>query len=304
MELVRKIDIHVHVKAVPGPHRLIGSRWPTPDELRAIYDRAGIDWGLQLSRQTPECMHDPIGSQDSLAVHAAHPGTLGHWFCDCDPRMGSNSADSDLGYYIDYWTERGASGVGELQSTIPILDPRVLNLFSALEKRRLPVTIHLGVPIGTYGLVDTLGLPGLEYLLQNFPHVTILGHSQRFWAEISGDLTEEQRGGYPSGPVAPGGRIPALLRKYPNLCGDLSAGSGANAIMRDPDFGYAFLDEFADRLFYGTDICAPDNTSMLKLIGFLDDAVQGGHITEAAYRRISRENALRLLNDPTRFLEG
>ena len=31
-----------------------------------------------------------------------------------------------------------------------------------------------------------------------------------------------------------------LLRKYPNLYGDLSAGSGYNAITRDPAFGDAF----------------------------------------------------------------
>ena len=37
---------------------------------------------------------------------------------------------------------------------------------------------------------------------------------------------------YPDGPVAPGGAIDALMDKYPNLYGDLSAGSGAGAISR------------------------------------------------------------------------
>ncbi len=39
-----------------------------------------------------------------------------------------------------------------------------------------------------------------------------------------------------------------LLRKYPNLYADLSALSGANAILRDPEYGVKFLDEFQDRL--------------------------------------------------------
>ena len=87
------------------------------------------------------------------------------------------------------------------------------------------------------------------------------------------------------------------MRRYPNLCGDLSADSGANAVMRDPDFGYAFLEEFQDRLFFGTDICDPRNITnpMLKLSAFLDDAMLSGKISYAAYEKISRGNALNLL---------
>ena len=59
-------------------------------------------------------------------------------------------------------------------------------------------------------------------------------------SEISGD---DEHGGYPAGPV-PGGRVVELMRKYPNLLGDLSAGSGLNAIMRDRKFGISFLNDF------------------------------------------------------------
>jgi len=84
--------------------------------------------------------------------------------------------------------------------------------------------------------------------------------------------------------------------KYQNLCGDLSAHSGYNAITRDPEFGYVSLEEFSDRLFFGTDICAPsDETSkMLNLSGFLDDAMLSGKISYYAYERICRGNALDL----------
>ena len=57
--------------------------------------------------------------------------------------------------------------------------------------------------------------------------------------------------------VAPGGAIDALMDKYPNIYGDLSAGSGANAIMRDLEFGKKFLIRRADRLLFGTDYLAP-----------------------------------------------
>ena len=87
------------------------------------------------------------------------------------------------------------------------------------------------------------------------------------------------------------------MRKYPNLCGDMSAGSGCNAVTRDPAFGYAFLEEFQDRLYFGTDICSPRNmhSDMMKLAGFLDDAVTRGKISWGAYEKICRGNALDLL---------
>jgi len=60
---------------------------------------------------------------------------------------------------------------------------------------------------------------------------------------------------YPKGPVKSPMRVPYLLKKYSNLYGDLSAGSGFNAISRDPECGYKFLEEFQDKLLFGTDIC-------------------------------------------------
>lgn len=40
------------------------------------------------------------------------------------------------------------------------------------------------------------------------------------------------------------------MEKYPNIYGDLSAGSGANAIARDEKFGREFLIRRADRLLF------------------------------------------------------
>jgi hypothetical protein len=95
------------------------------------------------------------------------------------------------------------------------------------------VTIHIGTRIGgMYGLVDEPGLPRLEEVLQKFPDLKIFGHSQPFWAEISANPTWAERNGYPKGPVTEG-RVAQLMRKYPNLYCDVSAGSGCNALKRD-----------------------------------------------------------------------
>lgn len=68
---------------------------------------------------------------------------------------------------------------------------------------------------------------------------------------------------------------------------------GHNALSRDPAFAYRFLEEFQDRLFFGTDICAPSNQT--PLVEFLREAVEGGHISRTAYEKIAWKNAERLL---------
>ncbi|MBR4894836.1 MAG: hypothetical protein IKZ41_00295, partial [Clostridia bacterium] len=48
MKILPKIDIHVH--AVPRPliRRPNGDGYPTPEEIRAIYDAYGIERGVLL----------------------------------------------------------------------------------------------------------------------------------------------------------------------------------------------------------------------------------------------------------------
>ena len=43
------------------------------------------------------------------------------------------------------------------------------------------------------------------------------------------------------------------MRRYPNLCADLSAYSATCAILRDEAFGLAFLEKFQNQLLYATD---------------------------------------------------
>jgi predicted TIM-barrel fold metal-dependent hydrolase len=70
-------------------------------------------------------------------------------------------------------------------------------------------------------------------------------------------VTQASLHAYPKTKVAPGGAIDALMNKYPNLYGELSAGSGASAISRDLDFGREFLIRRQDRIMFGTDFLSP-----------------------------------------------
>lgn len=294
--IVPKIDIHVHSGIKKGIPRFDSdfSDYTTPEELRAMYDKMGIEKGVQLPEIGVECGYHHISNEESFEMVCAQPD-LYYWFCNIDPRMGTNSPKTDFSYLINHYKKMGAKGVGEICSNLYMDDPRVFNLFKHCEACDMPVLFHMGNPgMGDYGLIDELGMPRLEKALQTFPKLQIIGHSQKFWAEISGDCTEENRDDYPEEKVAPGGRLIKLLQKYPNLTCDLSAGSGENAITRDAEFGYWFLEEFQDRLYFGTDICAPENE--MNLTYYLDDAVENGKISQIAYEKISRKNALALLS--------
>ena len=297
MEKIMKFDIHVHTnmwgkREVP---RWDGSRFATPEELRGMYAKLGIDRGVLLPELCPEASFT-VQSNEQAAIVAEENPDLFVWFCNLDPRMGYNSPKNDFSRILEHYKAMGAKGVGELCPNLPADCELLDNLFYHCAACDMPVTIHLapeGEPYGHYGLQDSLGLPRLERMLKKHPKLKILGHSMMFWSGISGDVTAENMNHYPSGKVAPGGPLVRLMREYEGLYGDMSAGSGGNAFMRDPEFGCAFIEEFQDKLFFGTDICAPTND--MKLSAWLDEMLAQGNISETAYRKVCRENALKLL---------
>jgi len=142
-------------------------------------------------------------------------------------------------------------------------------------------------------LYDDPGLPQFETCLQKFPKLRFLAHSQSFWAEMAPLETPHDRAGYPKYPINEEGVVPRLFRRYENLLGDLSAGSGCNALSRDPEYAVQFLVEFQDRLFFGTDICAPDTPT--PLVDFLLGLRDSGKISETVFNKVARENAVKLL---------
>ena len=288
------IDVHVHsTQRGEGPNRANGENYATPEQLIAIFDERGIDKAVLLPSVGVECAHHQLSVDGALDVVARHPDRFIP-FCNVDPRMLTNSPAADFTPMLEFYKSQGCRGVGEVTANLSFDDPRVWNLFRHVEAAGLPLIFHAATRIGgTYGLVDDLGLPRLEKTLAEFPELTFLGHSQAFWSHISGDVTEETRGGYPAGPVVDGGRVVALMREHPNLHGDLSAHSGYNAVSRDPAFGYAFMEEFQGRLCFGTDICSP--TTPTPLVDFLAAALAGGHISRDAHDNITSRNAARLL---------
>ena len=298
MKDVKKIDIHAH--AIPWPEytpKYFGtdSTKLTPDALfRQYYSKLNVDKCVLLPGVSPEGATSVNPPEVIKFMVDQDPDRL-YWFCGVDPRSLTNSTDAKLGYLLSHYKALGAKGVGELTCNLPADDPKMDNLFSCCEELSLPVTVHIAPePDGYYGIYDELSLPRIEKMLKKHKGLKILGHSQPFWSEIGCDVTDENRNTYISGKVKEG-RLPYLLRKYENLLCDLSAGSGANALMRDREYAAKFIEEFSDRLFYGCDICMSGMEFPFRFDAFLSSMRASGEISEANYYKIVRGNAEKLL---------
>lgn len=225
-----------------------------------------------------------------------------YWNCNFDEVNPETIYDR-----MDVCKKAGAVGVGEL-TVNKWIDSHILQaIFAAAEKLELPVTIHMSSEEGyEYGIADYPGLPLLEKVLKDFPHLKIVGHSQVFWIEISKAAPKDREGRYRrgEGAVEPGGRLVTLFENYSNLYGDLSACSGYSAITRDEEFGLTFLEKFSDRLLFGTDTASAASGWLAPLGDWLDEKFQEGKISSQTMAKICYKNAARLYGIPIEKWKG
>ncbi len=294
------IDIHAHAYRKPVP---FVTRFCTGEQLLERYDGEGIEKGLILPIVSPE-IYLPQANEDILDMCRRHPSRL-FPFCNLDPRALTNSADAPLSRVLGYYRDLGCRGLGEVMPNLPVMHPMVQNLFKHAQDCGLPVTFDGSDRVeGDFGLYDDPGLPQLEHTLQRFPNLIILGHGPVFWSEIApletpGQrktifLPDGQQAGWhpPGGPVEEEGVVPKLFRRYGNLYGDLSDASPWKALARDEEYGPRFLEEFQDRLMFGTDICGFDNR--FPMIDLLKEWRDGKKISGEVFEKIARANAAKL----------
>lgn len=283
------IDIHTHLGRL--------TRYDVPvtaEELIENMDKWGIDKSVVLPLDaTPEGSTFWFTTEQVLEVYQKYPDRIIP-FCKLDPRQIDNSTKTDFSWILKEYKDRGCRGVGEITANLYIDDPMVMNLFAQCGEAGMPVLFHLVDRIGApYGLVDDMYLPRLERVLRELPNTIFIGHAMSFWAEVSADVDENTRGGYPKGPITRPGRLQELLKKYDNLYGDISAGSGFNAITRDPEYGYRFLEEFQDKLLFGTDFC--HHNQEVPIVDYIKSLLNEGKISKTAYEKITHINAEKLL---------
>ncbi len=295
------IDIHAHAYWEPVPYV---ANFATPEHLIEVYDKYGIEKGVLLPVVNCE-VYFPQSNEDILNMAAKYPDRFIP-YCNIDPRAMSNCPEAPLDKILQYYKDKGCKGIGEIMPNLEVMDPMVQNLFRCAEKVGLPVVFDgSDQKRGDFGLYDDPGLPQLEHTLQRFPELIIFGHGPVFWTEIARLETPAERayimnpdisqvGRLPNGPIKEEGVVPKLFRRYPNLYGDLSDGTCYRAITRDEEYGPKFLEEFQDRLYFGTDYCScgMDLPLTRKLVEWRDT----GKISVTAFNKIARENAIKLLD--------
>ena len=295
-----KFDVHCHAFLttgfVPKGKRMDDNFFLTVKGQLEMFDYHNIDKGLLL----PVLNHDGFPYLQTMReiedIVALHPDKF-LYFMNMDPRMFMNDPKADFSRYIEYHLERGARGVGELSANLPWEHPLMDNMLYHINKYKLPFTFHISpTPYYVYGIYDDYNLSGLERVLNKYPDIRFFGHSAEFWSRISGDT---QYRDYPKGPVEPGGPVVRLLETYPNLYGDMSAGSGLNALTRDPEFTKWFLDHFQDKLLFGTDFCGYVPKGTMTLSEFLDDRLADGSISQQVYDKVCWNNAAKQLGFET-----
>jgi predicted TIM-barrel fold metal-dependent hydrolase len=147
---------------------------------------------------------------------------------------------------IERYLKLGAVAIAEQKFGVECDSPEMHKIYQLAESYRVPVLMHWQFEMYNYGFER------FYKMLEKFPRVNFLGHAQTWWANIDRNHSD-QSVLYPKGPVTPGGLTDRYLSDYPNMYGDLSAGSGLNALTRDEDFTRDFLKRHQDKLIYGSD---------------------------------------------------
>ena len=164
----------------------------------------------------------------------------------------------------------GVKICGEVKCRMMYDSPDALRLFRLAGELKMPVVLHMQYDhqnVCKQPWTEWYGgsIYTLERALQACPETIFLGHAPGFWIHISEDEYCRNED-YPpeNAKVVENGRITELLRKYPNLYCDISAGSGRLALSRDLGHARRFLLEFNDRILYARDNFSNDHQELLS----------------------------------------
>lgn len=298
------IDIHSHITYGDCPELAAGILGRPGFDINVLLrrmDREGIEKSILLPLMNAEVVdrYGVAGNQEVLRAAKAHPDRIIP-FCGVDPRSmlawgkpGSNGTFRNL---LSIYRDLGCKGIGEVCGSIPVDDARYQLIYEAAGDLGMPLLFHFQPHGGhTYGATDDFHFPGLERMLKMFPNTIFIGHSGAFWSEISGEVEEPSRESYLKAPYSKKGRLWELMRLYPNLHGDISAGSGAHALSCDAVHGAEFLNTFQDQLYFGTDRFTSEDEPIPPQIPLLNNWLAEGKISQAVYDKIAHLNAEKLL---------
>ena len=229
----------------------------------------------------PESSSYPLTSDFILVETVPHRDRLVP-FCRLFCARAFSGGKKGLVEMLKRYIDACAKGFGEHKPGVRMDSPQNLALFAAWAEVKLPVLFHLDNERN----IDTPGLPGLAKVLSATPELPFIGPRARL---VGLDLRHTSPrlswGAILRGEVSERGAVPMLMSKFSNLYGDLSVGSGANAIRRNLKFGCLFLIRRADRQMNGTDFLSPgQDVPQFALFDELD-------LPEEVAAKIFQENA-------------
>jgi predicted TIM-barrel fold metal-dependent hydrolase len=249
---------HVRPAAPPAPaepiidiHQHLGYSGRPDDVLLAHQKAMGITTTLLLPagrNVTRASTHDGVANglqAEALGNDACHRFVQAH---RTEYLSGANEVPDleDATREIERHLKDGAVIIGEQKFGVECDSPEMQRIYQLAQAHGAPVLLHFQFEMYNYGFER------FHRMLEKYPTVRFIGHAQTWWANIDRNHPD-QRVLYPKGPVTPGGLTDRYLRDYGNMYGDLSAGSGLNALTRDEAFTREFLARHQDKLLFGSD---------------------------------------------------
>ena len=253
----------------------------TDDQMIAHQDRMGIFRTVLLPAGARYGLAAGAGRNEiCLALVKKYPRKF-VFFANEGPSPDNTRAE------IEKYLKLGAIGIGEQKFPVDADSPHVHLIAQIARDYKVPVLLHF--EHNTYNI----GFQRFYRILEKYPSVNFIGHAQTWWGNIDKELAQEVL--YPRTRVSPGGITDRYLQDYPNMYGDMSAGSGLNALLRDEEHARGFLERHQNKLIYGSDCSDPagegDRCSGSKQIETIRRLSPHASVT----RKILWENGTRVL---------
>lgn len=275
------IDIHQHAGYLHRADPLLVAHQRKMGVAKTIM----LPAGTQVSRaSTHEGKSNGLaakvrGNDAAMALARKYPG---EFYFGANEVTDLPNAQKELEKYL----KQGAIIIGEQKFMVPCDSEYVWKIAEVAKEYGVPVLMHF--EHNRYNL----GIENFHRTLEKFPDVNFIGHAQTWWGNI--DKCHKQPVMYPRTKVTPGGITDELLSNYPNLYGDLSAGSGLNSMLRDEEHAKEFMNRHQNQLLYGSD--CPDADGQSKGCR--------GHVIMATVRRLAPCKSIerKLLHDNSKKL--
>ena len=272
------IDIHQHLgysgrpdDALIAHQRAIGAAktilLPAGRATMSLSTHGGVANGLQALAR---------GNDEGYRFARSNEGFL----------FGANEVPdvADATREIEQYLKRGANVIGEQKFGVECDSPEMQNIYALAGEYDVPVLMHWQFKMYNYGFER------FHRMLEKFPRVKFIGHAQMWWANVDRHHREPSES-YPKGAVTPGGLTDRYLSDYPNMYGDLSAGSGLNALTRDEDFARDFVRRHRDKLVFGSDCSCRDGGGPKCLGGQIVNAIRRLAADAQIERKLLYDNA-------------